>query len=81
MKLKNGVSVIVKNEREFNSMKIYLGEKNLYIEWVPQMSELETAVIVKGNKKKGFSVGSVGSSEYQRNEGIKLISFEEYITM
>lgn len=76
--MKIGKAVVVKNESEFNSMKVYLGEKDLYVGWVPQMAEKETAIIVKSKKKKQFSVGS---SAYLNSLGLKVISFEEYITM
>lgn len=73
-----GLSIIIKNEYEFNRVKEFLGTKNLYLNYVPQMATTETAIVVYANADSDFSTGSIGSSEYQKSEGLRLVQFNEY---
>ena len=75
---KIGKSVIVKNKEQYDEMKNYLGTKSMYLDWVPQMGKIETAVVIEANKNSDFSIGSVGRASYQESCGLKLITFEEY---
>lgn len=73
-----GKSVIIKNEEEFEKVKEYLGTKNLFLSFLPQMVETETAIVISAKKGSDFSSGSVGSAEYQRACKINTISFNEF---
>lgn len=70
-----GISVIVKTKEEYEKVQSFLTKKVLYIDWVPQMETTETAIVLKANKNSDFSSGSVGSSEYQKECGIKTMPF------
>lgn len=76
---KQGESVIVRTEEQFNEVKRLLGEGSLYLNWNPIMATKETAIVLKANKKTQLSQGGVGSAEYQRSLGIRTIEFSEYI--
>ena len=43
--MKNGLSIIVRNEEEYLKASEFLGKKYCYIKWVPQMAERETALV------------------------------------
>lgn len=73
-----GLSIIIRNEKEFNSVKSFLGEENLYLGFVPQMAERETAIVIYAKKKTDLSTGSVGCAERQRSLGIKTVEFSKY---
>lgn len=73
-----GLSVIVKNEQELNKLKEFLGDEVLYIDWIEQMNEVETSVIIWYCNEDDFSIGSVGRASYQRDFGIKTVEFSEW---
>lgn len=73
-----GLSVIIRSEQEFNKIKKLLGEDILYLDYIPKMAIYETAIVIWAKKKTNFSTGSVGSSEYQKSEGIRCVKFNEY---
>jgi hypothetical protein len=73
-----GISILVRNEYEFNQLKKYLGEDILYLDWVPQMGERETAVIISYEDTDFFPMGSVGAVSYQEKHGVKVHEFKEF---
>ncbi|MGK0448575.1 MAG: hypothetical protein ACJA2M_002373 [Polaribacter sp.] len=73
-----GLSIIIRNKKEFDTVKDFLGAENLYLDFVPQMSETETAVVVYSDYESCFSTGSTGSSEYQKEEGLRLVEFKKF---
>lgn len=72
------ISVVVRNEDEFNQVKRYLGEKYLYLNWVPQMAKFETGVIMKTLKELDYSKGSVGLAERQQKAGYTLVECKDF---
>lgn len=72
-----GLSVVIKNEKEFNRMKEFLGDY-LYFDFVEQMEKVETAVIIYYDDTNVFSIGSVGSAEYHRKCDIRVINFCDF---
>lgn len=78
MKKKIGTSVIVRNEEQFNKLKSLIGTESLYLDWVPQMGEVETSVVLKAYKYTDFSSGSVGRASYHKDSGLELVEFDEY---
>lgn len=78
-----GLSVVIRNEHQFNRIKSFLGEDCLYLNYVPQMAEVETAIVIfyydeDEPEEPILSTGSVGSSEYQKELGCRLVEFESY---
>ena len=79
-----GLSVVIRNEHQFNRIKSFLGEDCLYLNYVPQMSEVETGIVIhyydEGDEpdEPSLSPGSVGSSKYQEELGCRLVEFESY---
>ena len=78
-----GLSVIIRNADQFNRIKSFLGEDYLYLNYAPQMSEIETAIVIyyydeDELEEPSLSTGSVGSSEYQEELGCRLVEFESY---
>ena len=72
-----GLSIIIRNKKEFDKVKEFLGAENLYLDFVPQMTVTETAVVIYADYESSFSTGSVGSVEYQKTEGLRLVEFSE----
>lgn len=72
-----GIAVVVKNETEFNHVKQFLTPEICWLDWQPKMAEIETAITLKANKNSDFSSGGVGSAEYKRACGIKIVPFSE----
>jgi hypothetical protein len=73
-----GLSIIIRDKKEFDRVKDFLGAENLYLDFVPQMKTTETAVVVFADYESCFSTGSTGSSEYQKSEGLRLVEFSEF---
>lgn len=73
-----GLAVKVNNEKEFNILKLFLGEDILYLDWVPQMAKVPTGVIIHHELKSRFSIGSVGSVKYQESSGVRVVDFNGY---
>lgn len=73
----HGLSVIIRNEKEFNHIKKFLGEDVLYLDFLPQMSTTETAIVIWSDIKD-FSPGSIGSSEYQKKHFFRLVEFSDF---
>jgi len=72
--MKNGLSIIIRNEEQFEKASKFIGEQYCYVKWVPQMAERETALVVWAKKKVSRSTGSVGCAymEYSVDELIKM---------
>lgn len=77
MKKVKGLAVKVNNEFEFSVIKHFLSPEILYLDWVPQMSKIPTAIVIVSNEPS-FSVGSVGSALYFENFGIRTVDFNDY---
>lgn len=75
MKKPIGVAVIVNNESEFNRVKEFLSPEILYLNWHENMLKHETAITLKAIKNCDFSVGGVGSAEYKKECGMKIVPF------
>lgn len=73
-----GLSIIIRNEYEFNRVKEFLGAENLYLNFAPQMETTKTAAVVYADYESNFSTGSTGMAEYQKEEGLRLIEFSEF---
>lgn len=69
-----GVSILVESEKQYNELKSVMGEK-LYVDFVPQMLTVRTSVViyVKEGTVSNYSVGSVGSEEYQLMSGFHIV--------
>ena len=75
-----GLSIVVKNEIEFNTVKSFLGQY-LYLDYVPQIATTKTGIIVHYDKPKIFSIGSVGSADYQEQMGCRLVEFSDFFNL
>lgn len=62
-----GLSIIIRNEEEFNRIKEFLGEL-LYLDFQPQMIIRETGIIIHFYDTEVLSIGHVGCAEAQRNK-------------
>lgn len=78
--MKNGLSIIVRNEEEYLKASEFVGKKYCYMQWVPQMAERETALIVWAKKRTNRITGSVGCAESQRQDKIRTIEFSEFFS-
>lgn len=74
----NGLSIIVRNEAEYNKASEFIGKKYCYIEWLPQMATTETALVVWAKKKTGRNTGSGGCAENQRQDKIRTVEFSNF---
>ena len=75
-----GLSVVVSNESEFNIIKSFLGEKYLYLNYVPQIAEIETGIIIV-SYLDDFSTGSIGCASKQRQKGFRTVDFNDYFKL
>jgi hypothetical protein len=73
-----GLSIIIRNENEYNKARDFIGLEYCYMEWVSQMAEHETAIVVFADIDSHFSTGSIGSSTYQKDNGLRLVEFSDY---
>ena len=73
-----GLSIIIRDKKEFDRVKDFLGSENLYLDFVPQMATTETAVVVYADHDSLFSTGSTGMSEYQKESGLRIVEFSEF---
>ncbi|MBK9936632.1 MAG: hypothetical protein IPP61_00245 [Cytophagaceae bacterium] len=71
-----GLSVIIRNKNQFNKVKEFLSDEVLYLDFVPKMAEIETSIVIIPNLD--YSLGSVGSSDYQKQSGLRLIEFSDF---
>jgi hypothetical protein len=58
--MKNGLSIIVRNESEFEKASEFIGTEFSYMKWVQQMAQHETAIVVWAKK----NLHSLSSSFY-----------------
>ena len=72
--MKNGLSIIIRNEEQFEKASKFIGKEYCYIKWVPQMAERETALVVWAKKKVNRSTGSVGCAENQRQDKLERLN-------
>jgi hypothetical protein len=72
-----GLSVIIRNEQEFNHIKKFLGDDVLYLDFVPQMATKLTSIVIWSNMKE-FSTGSVGCAKSQKDHFIRLVEFNDF---
>lgn len=72
-----GLSVIIRNEQEFNHIKKFLGADVLYLDFVPQMATKLTGIVIWSNMKE-FSTGSVGCAQSQKDYFIRLVEFNDF---
>lgn len=75
-----GLSVIIRTEEEYGKLQEFLGDL-LYVDWVPQMGKVETAVVIHYSGNREYSTGSVGSSEYQIMAGIRVVEFNDFFKL
>jgi len=76
--MKNGLSIIIRNKEQYEKARDFIGRKYCYLDWVPQMAERETAIVVWAKKKANRSTGSIGCAENQRQDKIRTVEFSEF---
>lgn len=72
-----GLSVVIRNEQEFNHIKKFLGADVLYLDFVPQIATKLTGIVIWSNMKE-FSPGSVGCAQSQKEKFIRLVEFNDF---
>ena len=72
-----GLSVIIRNEQEFNHIKKFLGDDVLYLDFVPQMATKLTSIVIWSNMKE-LSTGSVGCAQSQKDYFIRVVEFNDF---
>jgi len=72
-----GLSVIIRNEQEFNHIKKFLGDDVLYLDFVPQMATKLTSIVI-WSKLKELSTGSVGCAQSQKDYFIRVVEFNDF---
>ncbi len=73
----HGLSVIIRNEQEFNHIKKFLGDDVLFIDFVPQMATKLTSIVIWSNIEE-LNTGSVGCAESQKESFIRLVEFNDF---
>lgn len=73
-----GLTVIVRDRSQYDTIKKMLGNDILYVDWAHQMAERETGIVIWADEDSTFSTGGVGLVEYQMQEGIRAIEFSDY---
>ena len=76
----NGLAVIVRNEAEYKRIQELLTKDVLYIDWQPQMATTETAIIMY-SEHGDYSTGSVGATEYHKQDNIRTVEFSEFFKL
>lgn len=76
--MKNGLSIIVRNEQDYIKACRFVGVEYCYVKWAPQMAEHETGLVVWAKKKTNRSAGSIGCAENQREDRIRTVEFKDY---
>ncbi len=76
----HGLSIQINNEQEFNHIKKFLSEDILYLNFLPQMENIPTGIIIWSDSKD-FSPGSVGSIEYQKSKFIRVVEFKDFFKL
>lgn len=81
MSIYKGLSIIIRNEQEFNRVKDFLGNEILYLDFVPQMETTETGIVIYYQDSNKFSIGSVGSTEHQKKCNFRLVEFSDFFKL
>ena len=76
----NGLSVIIRNEDEFNHIKKFLGEDNFWVNFVPRMSSKLTSIVIWADHKD-YSTGSVGCAQSQKESFIRVVEFNDFFKL
>ncbi len=76
----HGLSIQINNEQEFNHIKKFLSEDILYLNFLPQMENIPTGIIIWSDSDD-FSPGSVGSIEYQKSKFIRVVEFKDFFKL
>ncbi len=76
----NGLSVIIRNEEQFNHIKKFLSEDVFWVNFVPRMSSKLTAIVIWSDHKD-YSTGSVGCTESQKQNFIRVVEFNDYFKL
>jgi len=76
-----GLSIIVRNESEYNKASEFIGKEYCYLDWVPQMAERETAVVIYAKKKIQLNTGAIGCAKAQREYGIRTVEFNDFFKL
>ena len=75
----HGLSVIIRDEKEFNHIKKFLSDDILYLDFVPQMINRPTPTgIIIWSDNKDFSPGSVGCAQYHKSKFIRTVEFKDF---
>ena len=81
MSKEKGLSVIIENVHEFNVIKEFLGDDILYLTWHKNMQLKETAVVFYAKKKTNLSMGHVGSSQYHKELGLRVVKYSQFFKL
>ena len=78
--MKNGLSIIIRNEEQFEKASKFIGEQYCYVKWNSLMEEehYETALVVWAKNKTNRSTGSLGCAKRQREDKIRTVEFSEF---
>lgn len=72
-----GLSIIIRNKKEFDRVKDFLAD-DLYMGFVDIMSTIETAIVIYADIETNFSTGCVGCSKHQKEAGLRMVEFSEF---
>jgi len=75
-----GLSVIIRNENEFNHIKKFLSEDVLYFDFTPQMTTRPTGIIIWSDNKD-LDTGSVGCIEYHKKNFFRVVEFNDFFKL
>jgi N-acetyl-gamma-glutamylphosphate reductase len=75
-----GLSIHISSEEEFNHIKKFLSDDILYLDFVPQMVNTPTGIIIWSDSDD-LSPGSVGSIEYQKSKFIRVVEFKDFFKL
>jgi hypothetical protein len=72
-----GLSVIIKTEEEFNTIKRFLSDDVLYLDFTSQMSTRPTGIIIWSDLED-LDTGHVGCAEYHKKNFIRVVEFNDF---
>jgi len=75
-----GLSVIIRNEEQFNHIKKFLSDDVLYLDFVPQMATKLTSIVIWSDNKD-LDTGSVGCTESQKEKFIRVVEFNDFFKL
>lgn len=75
-----GLSVIIKNESEFNHIKSFLSEEYFYLDYVQQIAERETGIVIF-SYNDDFSTGHIGCTSAFRKRNFRVVEFNDYFKL